>query len=70
MKEIIGEINEAIKESGLSIAELARETGLTRQTITYIMKEKRAGVNLHTACRLCDALNLKITITKNQNPKK
>ena len=63
MKEIIGRLNERISEKGITRRELSRQTGITEQML-YLITVKHQNVSLSTLAKICDALELKIEITK------
>lgn len=63
MEEIISKINERINEKGITRRELSRQTGITEQML-YLITVKHQNVSLSTLAKICDALELKIEITK------
>lgn len=63
MEEIISRINERISEVGITRRELSRQTGITEQML-YLITVKHQNVSLSTLAKICDALDLKIEITK------
>lgn len=63
MEEIIRRINERISEKGITRRELSRQTGITEQML-YLITVKHQNVSLLTLIKICDALELKIEITK------
>lgn len=64
MEGIISKINERISEKGITRRELSRQTGITEQML-YLITVKHQNVSLSTLTKICDALELKIEITKN-----
>ena len=62
-KSLISRINERISEKGITRRELSRQTGITEQML-YLITVKHQNVSLLTLIKICDALELKIEITK------
>ena len=63
MEQIISKINERISEKGITRRELSRQTGITEQML-YLITVKHQNVSISTLAKICDALELKIEITK------
>ena len=63
MEEIIWKIKERISEKCITRRELSRQTGITEQML-YLITVKHQNVSLSTLAKICDALELKIEITK------
>ena len=47
-------------EHKMNIADVARETGLNRNTITLLYRETASRVELETIDKLCDLFNCKV----------
>ena len=47
-------------EHKLSIADVARETGLNRNTITLLYRETASRIELETIDKLCELFNCKV----------
>lgn len=62
-KSLISKIKERISEKGITRRELSRQTGITEQML-YLITVKHQNVSITTLAKICDALDLKIEITK------
>ncbi len=47
-------------EHKMNIADVARETGLNRNTITLLYRETASRIELETIDKLCDLFNCKV----------
>jgi transcriptional regulator with XRE-family HTH domain len=58
--ELVAELRKAVEESGLSMTELARISGVDRSQISRFVRGERL-LALDAASKLCEALGLRIT---------
>jgi len=61
-------IREAIKDSGLTIYRLAKDSGVSQPVLCRFVNRKR-GINLTTASKLLEALGLELVQKKNKKKK-
>ena len=53
-------LEETMKRQGFNIKALAEATGMHRNGISKILKEKNSGIEFDTLNKLCIALNCKV----------
>lgn len=54
----------------MTITELARKTGLSRNTLTEIYYQRAKSVKLETLAKICDALQISLSELIEYEPKK
>lgn len=52
-----------LKESGVTVASLARETGTSRTAIRRILDEQNTSITLHTMARMAKSLGFRLHLT-------
>jgi DNA-binding phage protein len=58
--DLVSQIKEAIRGSGLSLNQIAERAGVGRDLLSRFMSDQR-GLTLKTASAVCEALGLRLT---------
>lgn len=59
-------LREAIRESGKTLGELQRDTGIAKGTLSRFVRGGLDGITLNTAERICRAVGLELKKTEDQ----
>jgi transcriptional regulator with XRE-family HTH domain len=61
--DLIEQLRQAVRESGLSLNEIARRSGVDQGQLSRFMRGERT-IEMPTAARMCAALGLRLTKNK------
>jgi transcriptional regulator with XRE-family HTH domain len=65
------QLREAIEQSGLSLREIAKASGVTQPALSYFLSEKpsqRRGIHIETADKLAEYFGMALTAPKSSKP--